>query len=269
MEAQEGRALVRQAVQQIKTTTDAVVGWSQVLKDSRQMRSNEDAQIYLHLEDAFSSILNPEVFPSLHSPQGHSRTIRIGEHSLSITVTHRAKNLEDIRGIDVIYNLFDWKGLAFQHKKRLKNGRIHFGKEENAQRKKIQTLCGICGLSNRFNEEDAFLVPYCSSLYVIGDTQTELRQVASACRMNLYLEAYPTSPNDSDTLPFPPELPMIDLMFLQCMVGRRLASEEETILLSAIEDVFMAQPDIVFKAHLQHNTEIKLEDILIRNRPNH
>ncbi len=100
------------------------------------MKANEDAQIYRHLNLAFENILEPDTFINIRDTQGHKKSLRIGKYNLEVTVLHRASKIEDIHGVDVICNFNDRKTLAFQHKKRDRQGKLSFRSDDRLQRDK-------------------------------------------------------------------------------------------------------------------------------------
>jgi hypothetical protein len=221
------------------------------------MRANEDAQIYQHLTRAFENILDPNVFPTLHAPQGHSKTIQVDGHSLEVTVVHREMKLEKIMGVDVFYNLRGWKALAFQHKKRNKQGTLDFSSEDRKQREKIRQLCDSCKTPRKFKNDDGFIRPFCASVYVIGDVNSNLRHVVSACRVEDYRRYYHGSAKAAlEQLPQPSDLETADKMFLQCLLGRRLEKTKDKSSLESIEDAFLTNPDLVLRATLTRSQQI-------------
>ena len=250
--------LLRQALQQVAITTDDLV--SILIEGSNEMRANEDAQVYEHLYSAFKEVLDPNVFPTIIAPQGHKKVIEIGKLTLEVTVTHREPRLEKITGVDVFYYLKDWKVLAFQHKKRSKDGSLRFGEREREQRDKIMQLCDACSVaSKKFGRDISFLKPLCASVYVIGDSEGGHRHVISACQIEAYRKRYPrhggTSlvPSDSNwffRLPLPGDLATVDRMFLQSTIGRRLQREKDKTMIRLMKDASLAAPNLLITADL-------------------
>ena len=244
------RSSIKQALKQIKSTTDSVL---ELLRKAESFKANEDAQIYQHLYRSFDGILDRKTFPTLHSPQGHKKTIRVGEATLTITVTHRAIGIEDINGVDVVYDLNGWKTLAFQHKKRDADGRFHFGEREREQRDKIKRLCGRCPHSQSPAEiQEGYVIPSCGSVYVVGGSTGETKHVVSACGIERYREQFgATSSPEGFVLPQPLQLDDANRMFLTCIIGRVVADSENWTALKSIEDAFLTGPDLVFGAELR------------------
>jgi len=251
MTREELNNLLDQAAEQIRSVTDAAVGWDRLIQGAAEMRANEDAQIYQHLSEAFKKVLDPNTYPTLTDPQGHRKTITIGRNTLELVVTHREPTLEKLKGVDVFYNLKGIKALGFQHKKRSRDGTFTFGPEERAQRDKIQQLCGLCKVPRRARNSESLIRPYCASVYVIGDCDGPTRHVVSACRVEDYRTRFHRSvmqPND--VMPRPAEMDSVDQMFLQCLLGRSLEERAEQIAFESIQDAFLTQPDLLIKARL-------------------
>lgn len=258
MEIEEARILLSQAARQIEDTTLTLIGlmetqrkWDDLDRISIGMRANEDAQIYKHLNDAFAETLAPNIFVKIPDSQGHKISFVLGRHILEVTVVHRALRIEDIYGVDVFYKLSNWKALAFQHKKRGKNGVLSFSKEDQEQRDKIKNLCGFCSLPKRQRNNSGFLRPFCGSVYAIGDSSDSTRHVISACQMEEYRRFYRTATTELlNQFPLPPDLNTIDSMFIQCTAGMNLLVREEELLSKSIEDAFLTMPDILLRANL-------------------
>jgi len=251
VERSELQPLIQQAFSQIESTTNTAITWTRLIEKADKMRANEDAQIYQHLEQAFGNILDPKIFPTLRNPQGHSKTIAVDGHSLEVTVVHRAIGIEDLLGVDVFYYLQDWKALAFQHKKRSKDGTFAFSSEERDQRDKIKQLCDNCKLPRKFSNDNGYVRPFCASLYVIGDDKNDIRHTVSACRVEDYRKYFQNSARVAlSQFPQPPDLESTDKMFLQCLIGRRLAKRDDELRLKSIDDAFLTGPDLVFRAVL-------------------
>jgi hypothetical protein len=222
---------------------------------SAEFRANEDAQIYQHLRDAFLDVLSPDVFPTLTDPQGHQRTIRLGDFSLEIVVSHRGRGLEDLYGVDVFYNFDNRKALAFQHKKRAIDGTLFFGAEEQEQRDKIQQLCNMCRPRPRVRDRAAYLRSDCASVYVVGEARTAVRHVVSACQLDRYRTSFPRgAPVDASQFPHPCNIRSVDQMFVQCVVGRVLDQREARLSLASIRDASLAQPNLVIDATLRRRS---------------
>lgn len=243
--------LIHQAIDQIESTTVTALKWSNLIEDARNMRANEDAQIYQHLETAFKGLFNPNEFPTYRDPQGHRKEIIIGNRVLEIVVIHREMKLENLHGVDVFYHLGGWKALAFQHKKRSPDGTFSFSSKEREQRDKIQHLCDACRIPRRFQAgTSSYLKPYCSSVYVIGDAYGSMRHVVSTCMIEKYRDDYRMGLPPTPSFPQPPDLDTVDKMFLQCMVGRTLEDKGERISLQLMEDAFLTNPDLLIRARL-------------------
>ena len=251
MTREELHKLLDQAAEQIRTVTNASVGWDELIKGAADMRANEDAQIYQHLSEGFKKLLDPNTYPTISDPQGHRKTITIGGNTLELVVTHREPTLEKLKGVDVFYNLKGLKALGFQHKKRSRDGMFAFGPEERAQRDKIQQLCGLCKLPRRARHSTSLIRPYCASVYLIGDSEGPTRHVVSACLVEDYrAQFYHSSEQRPDAIGRPAEMDSVDRMFLQCLVGRSLKDRKEQIALESIQDAFLTHPDLLIKARL-------------------
>jgi hypothetical protein len=254
MHKEEIQGLFQQSIQQIGSTSSTILNWTRLIEASREMRAPEEAQITHHFDRAFADILDPNVFSTLRDPQGHKKILEINGYVLEVVVTHRALGLENIMGVDVFYNLMDWKALAFQHKKRGKDGTFAFGKEEREQRDKIMALCRSCKLSRRLSNDNGYIKPYCSSVYVIGDSRDETRHVISACKIEEYRRDFRDGSKPTlSVLPQPSDLPTVDRMFLQCTIGRVLKRLEDRSSLKSIEDAFLVQPDLLISASLRRS----------------
>lgn len=252
MKKEEIAELTHQAIKQISDTSSDIIKWSSVIEGSTNMKANEDAQIYDHLHNAFHNILEPDVFPTLLDPQGYKRIFNIGKHLLEVTVTHRATNMEEIFGVDVFYNYENWKVLAFQHKKRHKDGGLSLGSKEIEQQEKIMKLCCACSKQRGIVKTENLIIPFCASLYVIGSSDSPLRHIVSACKLDEYRKIYRSHIKNEfiGYIPIPGDLETIDKMFLQCLVGRIIKSKNNKT--SILNDVFLAHPDILFTANLTH-----------------
>jgi len=253
MEKEEIKELLKQAANQIETTTLTAIEWEGLIDGSKQMRANEDAQIYQHLWQAFEGLFSPDEFETYMDPQGHKKTIDIGRHKLDVVVVHREKTLEKLKGVDVFYNLLGWKALAFQHKKRSRDGAFDFGRKDKEQRNKIQNLCDACKLPQKFRNNTSYIRPHCASIYIIGDYRRGIRHSVSACQIETYRDIYRNKTDlsaFSQALPQPTDLETVDKMFLQCIVGRCLEKEKDKQYLESIQDAFLTQPDLLIKAKL-------------------
>jgi hypothetical protein len=251
MNEHEANDLLNQALEQIADTTEAVINWRELTEGALTMKANEDAPIYQHLRESFRGILEPNVYPTLFDPQAHKKSIALGRFTLEVTVTHREPTLEKLKGVDVYYNLLDWKGLAFQHKKRAKDGTLKFSTKEREQREKIERLCGRCKVLKK-QDDKGFLRANCSSLYVVSDKSDATRHVISACRVEDYKRAYPNgSHSPLPKLPAPSDLHTADRMFLQCLIGRLLKGPQDRIDMELMRDAFLMNPDLLIEASLR------------------
>ena len=249
MSPEEGLHLIDQAFEQIEHTTDHLTNWKTLLAGSEDFRANEDAQIYEHLRTAFARILEPGSF----SPQGEEKRIYVRGHELTVKVTHRAPKLEDVHGVDVVYNFSGWKALAFQHKKRSANGKFAFGEKEELQRAKIEGLC-----TTRCEETSSmrYILPECASLYVIGDSQRSIRHVVSSCQLHNYRRNFSNSSIEQmHLLPHPADLETVDGMFLQCIIGQKL-NPPNIVEFQRIQEEFLSRPDLVFNVFLKRLPEL-------------
>lgn len=269
MEREEVQNQIQQALFQVEQTTlditktlNANENWEDLLDKSRHMKANEDAQIYRHLNLAFENILDPNTFISIRDTQGHKKSLIIDKYTLEVTVVHRALKIEDIHGVDVVYNFNDKKTLAFQHKKRDKQGFLSFSSNDRLQRDKIANLCNFCKLPGRHKKSNgSFVRPYCGSVYAVGEGYDEVRHVVSACQIEEYRKYYrSTQSQPASSFPVPPNLMMIDQMFLNCTIGFQLGVQKEYLTSQSIEDALLTQPDIVFRAKLSTNVQSKLMD---------
>jgi hypothetical protein len=238
----------------------AIARWGELLTEAADFRANEDAQIYRHLHEAFDQVLDPTVFPRLRDPQGHRVTIPIGEHALTVTVTHRGVSIEDVHGVDVIYQYEDEKALAFQHKKRGKDGYLHLADRDFAQRDKIQNLCGVCRTPQRAKGSHPYVMPYCSSLYVISDAAGKRSHFVSACMLENYRRDFRTHDGRRYVrIPIPGLPDTIDGMFLMCLVGRVLKDQKERVSLASIRDSSLAEPNLLLDARLKRKLKSEQE----------
>jgi len=218
------------------------------------MRANEDAQIYLHLHEAFRNVLDQDVYLGLMDGQGHRKTIVVDGFSLDVTVTHREPKLEKLYGVDVVYVLGDWKTMFFQHKKRASDGSLPFSKKEQSQRDKIVALCDACSSARKFGDSVNFVRAYCASVYVIGDAEGKSRHVVSACRVGDYRSQVQRKTLLTDAfrqLPAVGDMETTDRMFLQCTIGRLLDNTKRKANVGSIEDALLTGPDLVFHAVLR------------------
>ena len=230
----------------------AIAQWDDLLDSTEDFRANEDAQIYSQLSDAFSHALGPDTSPRLRDSQGHKVQIRIGEKVLTITITHRGLGIEDIHGVDVIYQYGREKALAFQHKKRSRDGVLPLTDKDRDQRDKIMNLCGLCKTPQRAKGSTAYVRPYCSSLYVIGDAAGKRLHFVSACMLDQYRSDFRSHDGRKYVrIPTPGDGRSIDSMFLMCLVGRVLKDEKEHASLASIRDSSLAAPNLVMDAMLE------------------
>lgn len=251
MEREQARILLQQVRGQIGGTTREAINWSRLLGHMEQMRPNEDAQIYEHLDRAFEGILEPREFPRYRDPGGHQISIPLDDYTLQITVTHRALGLEDIYGVDIVYSIAGWKALAFQHKKRNRTGHLVFSNKERAQRNKIMALCHHCNEGLKTAKRSGYVMPLCASLYVIGDDRSDERHVVSACKVDLYRKSFPAK-RKRPPIAFPliPGLELADQMFLVCTIGMSLETQANRAALELVEDSMLARPDLLVRATL-------------------
>ena len=226
--------------------------WGELLGAASDFRANEDAQIYRHLNEAFDQVLNPDVFPRLKDPQGHRVIIQIGIHELTVTVTHRGVNIESIHGGDVIFQYDYEKALAFQHKKRGKDGYLHFTESDLIQKERIRNLCGVCQQSPHVTGAHPYVWPYCSSLYVITDPKGLRSHFVSACMLDDYHRDFTTHEGQRGVhIPVPGSPATIDGMFLMCLVGTVLKDQKERESLATVRDSFLAEPIVLLEATLR------------------
>jgi|GEM_PF-2664363 len=258
MQREEAQIVIRQAVRQIEDTTTNIIraveinnNWQEFISVSANMRANEDAQIYEHLIRAIEPILEPNTFVTVNDSQGHKKTIVIGRYKLEVTVVHRAIKIEDIYGVDVFYHFNNLKALAFQHKKRDKNGTIAFSNKDKEQREKIMNLCGGCTASSRKKNNKGFIKPFCGSAYIMGGNNSSARHVISACQIEEYRREYGANLFPvTDNFPLPSNLETVDYMFMQCNIGWNLRNRKEELYAQSTEDAFLSLPDIVLRANL-------------------
>lgn len=252
MNKEELRESLDDAGNNIVRLSKAISRWNDLLDATDEYRANEDAQIYKQLYDAFEDILNPDQFPRLRDPQGHKVSIQIGDHILTISVTHRGVGIEDIHGVDVIYHYGREKALAFQHKKRSREGLLVHSDKDRQQKEKITNLCGLCKTPQRAKGSHTYVRPYCSSLYVIGNADGKKMHFVSACMLDQYRSDFRTHEGRNHVrIPTPGDGRTIDAMFLMCLVGRKLKDEKEVASLASIRDSSLAAPNLVIDATLE------------------
>jgi len=266
LEIEEFHNHYQQALSQIELTTLNLIenlevnkNWGDLLSKSESMKANEDAQIYKHLNTAFEKILEPDTFRDIRDSQGQKKTLLIGKYVLEVTVVHRAFGIENVHGVDVVYKFDDKKVLAFQHKKRDRKGNLPFSAKDRTQQKKIINLCDYCKLPPRQKKINrSFIRPYCGSLYVIGDSDGGVRHVVSSCQIEEYRGYYRSSTSQPLLdFPSPANLLTIDQMFVSCAIGFQLGVEKDNISSQSIEDAFINQPDIVFRATLSSSGDVR------------
>lgn len=86
-----------------------------------------------------------------------------------------------------------------------------------------------------------------------------MRHVVSACQIEEYRKIYrSTQSQPLSSFPAPPNLMMIDHMFLNCTIGFQLGIQNENLTSKSIEDALLTQPDIVFRAKLSTNVQSRL-----------
>lgn len=254
MDREQGRSLFRQAAQQVTATTREAINWTRLQKGMEQMRPNEDAQIYQQLYTSFEGVLGNDYY-KYYAPKGHQKTIDLDDFALKVTVTHRALNLEDIYGTDVVYSIAGWKALAFQHKKRDKQGKLAITSKDRVQRAKIMQLCNHCSKSAKMANEGALIKPACGSVYVVGDDRSNARHAVSACQLERYRKTSgQNAKGTSSQFPLIPDLDLVDRMFLACMIGTSLGTTQNKTIIGLMEDVMLARPDIVIRAELESIT---------------
>lgn len=251
MEEAELTELLEQAAGQISSLTLGCLDWRNLIEGSRVMRSNDDAQVYDHLRESFDEFARDFGVSATFSPQGHSKTIELGQGTLIVTVVHREPSLEKINGVDLFYALDDQKVAAFQHKKRAKNERLNWKAEDAQQNEKIRNLCAACRFGGKSTRNISFLRPYCAGMYVIGTSDGSTKDVISACKIDSYRTSFGAGPRLNERRPpIPSDLPTVDRTFIQCLSGRVL-DRKASIMVDMIKDVAINQPDIVIEATLR------------------
>lgn len=223
MTTTEFAALFSQSVDQIKDITRKATApnteLSRLISASRQMRANEDAQVYGHLTEAFDDRIF-KVEGIKWDEQSHRKVMMVGNFEIEVTVIHREPTLEKSTGVDVLYNLGDIKVLLFQHKKRSSEGGLRFGNDDQSQMKKISEQCTECSHS-KIIKRGRFVRHNCASMYVVGDVASTARHVVSACELYKYRKKFRR--HDDDVTGFDPiSIPSIDAHFVGCRVGRIL-----------------------------------------------
>ncbi len=213
--------------------------------------THEEAQIYQQLDESFNHVLDLDEFPRIHAPERHQKSIQLDGHMLTVTATHRARGVEDVFGVDVVYTIIGWKGLAFQHKKLGRQGKLVLRKKEREQRANIMQLCAHCSEGTDLARKGAYVKPLCSSVYVVGDDRSHARHVVSACQLDRYRKTFREGAKAiSPEYPLLPDLDLIDRMFLACIVGTPIDTKQNKTKLRLVEDTMLARPDLLITAEL-------------------
>lgn len=254
MKRKEFNELRTEIISHTKDITRKAIDWDVIVKKVEGHPPYESGQIDDHFENAFNEVLNTNIFRRSRIAERQLVTIPLGEHKLVIAVGHMVKGLEDVEGFDLIYYVSNWKAVVFQHKKRDKEGRISITAREARQKEKMKSQCNECHQLN--DHRESFIIPYCSSLYVIGDRSTSPVDVVSTCRLSSYLELFPDSNSNSQkSLPLVPDRSTVDMLFLSCLVGNSGKWDPNFTQIEIMKDIWKANNHVVVEAGLDRELQ--------------